>query len=264
MSGKKIIIIIVMFLSGVAATAGLRTFNSKETKDIENATKISGGMTVGSFLKDGQGDRAIYTGSISAVDPVSVKGENEKYIKVKLEIEREEEVYNEDKDKWETTKETVSKESDKCKDLLLDDVNVPLSKVHELPEEHETEKSGEKIYEYTYTPAVVEGTFYISSKDGKIESVKYFKSVDVAGETNKTNILAIGCIWRVLIVIALVIIVTDVKGRKLKKAKAERAAEKERREARKKEREAEGVKPMSRKEEREAFEKEVEEMNKNL
>jgi hypothetical protein len=67
MSGKKIIIIIVMFLSGVAATAGLRTFNSKETKDIENATKISGGMTVGSFLKDGQGDRAIYTGSISAV-----------------------------------------------------------------------------------------------------------------------------------------------------------------------------------------------------
>lgn len=237
MSGKKILVLILMLLAGVGATAGMNALNNRETQEIEGATKISGGMTVGGFLKDNQGDRAIYTGSISAVDPVSVNGEKEKYIKVKLEVEREEEVYNEDKDKWETTKETVYKETEKCKDLLLDDVNVPLSKVHELPEEHNEEKSGDKTYEYTYIPSVVEGTFYIKCKDGEIDSVKYYKSVDVAGENKKSNLLAIVFIWLILIVIGAVIIATDVKGRKRAKAKAERQAERERREELKKERE---------------------------
>lgn len=238
MSAKKILIVIVLFLLGIALTVGMRAFNKRETEDINSAIKISGGMTVGDFLKEQNGDRAVYTGNITAVNPVTLKDAKDKYIKIKLEVEREEEVYNEDKDKYETTRETVSKESEKCKELILDDVNVPLSKVHELPEEHETEKSGDKTYEYTYTPSVVEGTFYIKSKKGEIESVKYYKSVDVAGENNKTNIMAIVCIWLILIVIGAVIIVTDVKGRKRAKAKAERQAEKELREARKKEREA--------------------------
>ena len=131
---------------------------------------------------------------------------------------------------------------------MLDDVKIPLSKVHELPETYEKDRDGDEIYEYTYIPSVVEGTFYISSKDGTIESVKYFKSVDVAGETNKNNILAILCIWFVLIVIAVIIIVTDVKGRKVKKVKEKRTAEKEKREEHKKEREAEDVETMSTKE----------------
>nr|WP_316617984.1 hypothetical protein [uncultured Ruminococcus sp.] len=237
MSAKKILVVIVLFLLGMASTAGMRAFNKRETADIDSATKISGGMTVGSFLKGQEGERAIYTGSISAVDPVTVEDAKDKYIKIRLEVEREEEVYNEDKDKYETTRETVSIEEHDCEELLLDDVNVPFSKVHELPKEHETEKSGDKTYEYTYTPSVVEGTFYIKSKKGEIESVKYYKSVDVAGENNKTNIMAIVCIWLILILIGAVIIATDVKGRKRAKAKAERQAEKEQREASKKERE---------------------------
>ena len=214
MSTKRIIIVIVLFLLGVAATAGLRTFNKMETKDIESATKISGGMTVGSFLNQKEGDRAIYTGSISATDPVSLKGENGQYIKIKLDHERKERVYNNDEDKWETTRRTISKESEKCKELLLDDVKVPYSKVHSLPEEQETERSGDDEYIYTYTPAVVDGTFYIKCKDGDIESVKYFESVDVAGETSKTNTVAIVCVWLILIIISAVIIVTGVKGKK--------------------------------------------------
>lgn len=261
---RKIIIIIALFLVGVASTAGMREWNKRQTKEIESAVKISSGMTVGGFLSRKDGDRAIYTGSISAVDAVSLPDRDETYIKIEYEHEREERIYNEDEDRWEQTTETVSSRTEECKELLLDDVNIPYSKVSGLPKEHKTETSGDDIYKYTYIPSVVDGTFYIQSKDGKIELVTYYQSENVAAENEKTNNGAIGFIWLIIIVIVVIIIVMDAKKRKREKAIEKRKAAQAEREARKKEREAAGIKPMTRKEEREAFEKEIEEMNRNL
>ena len=192
---KRLIAAGIIAAVGVVLTIILLIAEKNVQSNIRSARVLHESMSVGQFLEQMDGDTAIYRGSISAVDGAKINGEDGEYIKIERLIEREREVFNSDKDRWETEYKKISDDKAHSKEIRIDDVTVKYSVFSGLPEDRNVEKEGDRRYTYTTIPYKVEGSFLIKSKDGSIASVKYFSSDDMEGETSDTYGIGIFLLW---------------------------------------------------------------------
>ena len=138
-------------------------------------------MSVAEFVDDTDNGAAIYTGAVTAVDPVTVKGEDGAYIMIRRKVEQERKIYNEEEDKYEYEDETLYDRSATCEKIDIDGVIASYDDFHSLPRKEEVYTEGAKDDQrkttYTYIPESVDGTFFIKVEDGEISSVEYYRSV---------------------------------------------------------------------------------------
>lgn len=211
---NRIIALIVVPVAGVALTLALGFAGNSRQNELKSATVLDT-TSVGEFLKQNDNDKAIYTGKIKAVDPVSIKEESGEYIQLHRTVERVEEVYDEEKDKYETKTKTISNDSANCDEIEIDDVVVKYSAFHGLPLYGETKTEGAKSNqlqtEFSYVPAELEGTFFLKCKNGEVSSAEYFKSTDVAGESSKAFSLARIIMWAIIIAIVIYLVYDIIK-----------------------------------------------------
>lgn len=206
---------------GLVLTVILGAVGKAKQGDIA-ATTVLDDMSVAEFIDDTNNGAAIYTGTATAVDPVTVKGEDGAYIMIRRKVEQEQKIYNEEEDKYEYEEETISDRSASCEEIEIDDAVVSYDDFHSLPREEEVYTEGADNNRmkttYTYIPESVDGTFFIKVKDGEISSVEYYKSEDVSKESSAGFGLAIVLIWLTVIVIEIILIVKIVKMNKAIKA----------------------------------------------
>ena len=191
----------IVFGIGIILTIIIRLIEGGKQSEIKSALILYGDTTVGQFVSQNDGDSAVYTGSISALDPASIKDVEGEYISVKEEIEVEDKVYNSDKNKYEKEFRTVSKDSAHCKDICIDDEIADYKVFSSLPEDYKQYRDGKYRYTYRTIPRVVEGSFLIKCKNGKITSIKYYESSDLQGETRDTFNTILILIWLCIIII---------------------------------------------------------------
>ncbi|MBR4759581.1 MAG: hypothetical protein IK078_05470 [Lachnospiraceae bacterium] len=218
---KRLIAAGIIAAVGVVLTIILLIAEKNVQSDIRSARILDDGTTVGQFLEQMDGDTAIYRGSISAVDGAQIYGEDGKYIKIERLIEREREVFNSDKNRWETEYKKISDDKAHSKEIRIDDVTAKYNVFSSLPEERNVEHDGDRRCTYTTIPFEVEGSFLIKSKDGSIASVKYFSSDDMEGETSDTYGIGIFFLWLLIIVIDgyLLYKYNQARGKRKKKQK---------------------------------------------
>ena len=171
--------------------------------------------SIGDFLAENGNGAAIYSGTIRAVDPVSIRQESGEYIMASRKVEQEETTYDKEKDKYETDTRTISDDYDYCHEIEIDDVTLPYKKFHSLPEYTNTSSEGARNNlrktTFSYTPSSLEGTFFLKCRNGGVASVQYYDSPDVAGENRKGFSMARLLICIAVIVIEAVIICSIVK-----------------------------------------------------
>ena len=217
---SKTIWAIVIPVIGIIITVLIGFAEKSKQGDIASATVLDS-QSVGDFLGENQNGGAIYTGTISAVDSASIRGEDGDYIYIHRKVENEREIYNEETEKYERETTTYSDDSDHCDEIMIDDVVAKYSVFHSLPQYSENHSDGAKsnkmITTYTYTPSSVEGTFFIKCKDGEISSAEYYKSADVAGESQKGFGVAKVLIWLAIIAIEIYLIVKIISAAKILK-----------------------------------------------
>ena len=198
--------------------------NSRQT-ELGSATKLDS-MSVGEFLAQNENGSAIYTGTIKAVDPVSIRQESGEYISLHRKVEQVEKIYDKEKDKYETDTKTISDKRGNCDEIEIDGVVVRYSSFHDLPSYEQTDSEGAdsnlRKTTFSYTPASVDGTFFLKCKNGEVYSVQYFKSEDIAGESKKAFDIARIIIWAVIIVIEIYLIYDIIKTSKAIKLRENR------------------------------------------
>lgn len=217
----RIIGIVVTAVIGLVLTVILGAVGKAKQGDIAAATVLDD-MSVADFVDDTGNGAAIYTGTVTAVEPVTVKGEDGAYIMIRRKVEQEQKIYNEEEDKYEYEEETISDRSASCEEIEIDDAVVSYDDFHSLPREEEVYTEGADNNRmkttYTYIPESVDGTFFIKIKDGEISSVEYYKSEDVSKESSAGFGLAIVLIWIAVIVIEIILIVKIIKMRDVVKS----------------------------------------------
>ncbi len=216
----KIVCAIVIPVVGIIITVLIGFAQKSRQSDIASATVLES-QSVGDFIDENDNGTAIYTGSIYAVDPVAVKGERDEYIEIRRKVEREEKIYNEETDKYETETTTMSNDSAHCDEIEIDDVTAKYSVFHSLPTKNETFSEGANSNKikttYSYVTAKVDGTFLIKVKDGEISSADYYESTDVAGESQKGFSIAKVLIWLLIAAIEIYMIVKIISATKILK-----------------------------------------------
>ncbi len=216
----RIIAAAVVPVIGIAISLAVGFAGKSKQDDISSATVLSG-QSVGQFIEENDNGSAIYTGTVTAVDPAGIRGESGDYIYIHRKIENEQKIYNDETGKYDTEKYTISDDSDSCDEITIDDVSASYNCFHSLPTYSEEHKDGADSNlmktSYSYTPASVPGTFFIKVKNGEISSVDYYKSADVAGESRKGFGLAKVLIWLIIIVIEILLIVKIIKTGKIVK-----------------------------------------------
>ena len=191
---------IILFLAG-----------DSSIEDIKKATRIEDGKTVGGFINAGDGSHAIYTGSVSAVDPVY--REDLGGIYYQYTVNETTEKWDSDEEKWIEKTKTVSDEKKHCRELQMDDVVIPYSVAKSLPVDMKHKKREDRDYYYKETPKTVDGTFLIEVKDGAVRSAKFYDSEDVAGKVKGAYSGWIVFIWIVGGVVMIVMLVQLNKGK---------------------------------------------------
>lgn len=198
----RLTIAIVLPAVGLILTVILGLVSSNRQGEIGSAT-ILDDMSVGEFLDNTYDGSAIYTGTIYAEDPVTVKWDEGNYIMMRRTIEQEERVPGEEDGKYTFETTTVSDKSKHCERIVIDDVTVDYDAFRDLPkhEDVDTQGSGDikNITKYTYISDGVDGTFYIKCKDGDIKSIEYYLGEDVAGQNSRMFGLAIVLIWLIIL-----------------------------------------------------------------
>ena len=211
---SKIIALIVLPLVGVALTLLLGALGKSRQTELESATVLDG-VSIGEFLAQNGNGTAVYTGTIKAVDPAVSSDEGGEYIKYRRTVEQVEKIRDEENDKYDTVTTTLSDDMDHCSEIKIDDVIVDYSAFHELPSYADTKTEGASSNqfktEFSYTPAQVDGTFYLKCKDGKVSSAQYFASDDIAGENKSSFNLARIIIWLLVIAIDIFLVVDVIK-----------------------------------------------------
>lgn len=219
---NKIVWVIVLPVAAFVISLIIGAAGMSKQSEIADATVLDG-MTLGDFLeKEGNGN-VIYTGTAVASDPVTVKGEDGEYIMIRKKVEQIQKVRNEQEDKYEEETTEISDRSAHCEDIELDDMIIVYDAFHSLPTttEHYSEgpDNNEFRTEYTYIPASISGTFYIKCSNGDVDSIDYYESEDVGGQSKSRFGLALVLIWLAVITIDIVMIVKIVKlGKVLKGA----------------------------------------------
>ncbi len=212
----RIIGAVITAVIGLALTVILGAVGKAKQGEIASASVLDD-MSVAEFVDDTDNGAAIYIGTVTAVDPVTVKGEDGAYIMIRRKVEQERKIYNEEEDKYEYEEETLSDRSASCEEIEIDDAVVSYDDFHSLPREEEVYTEGADNNRmkttYTYIPESVDGTFFIKVKDGEISSVEYYRSEDVSKESSAGFGLAIVLIWIAVIVIEIILIVKIVKMR---------------------------------------------------
>ena len=211
---SKIIWAIVLPVIAIVLTLIIGAVGAAKQGDIADATVLDD-MTIGDFLdKEGSG-AAIYTGTASAVDPVTLKDEDGEYIMIRKRVEQIQKVRNEEDDKYEEETTELYDSSEHCEEIELDDMIIVYDVFHSLPKETERYSEGpdtnEFRTEYTYIPASVDGTFYIKCSNGDVDSIDYYESEDVGQQSKSRFGLAIVLIWLAVIIIDVIMIVKIVK-----------------------------------------------------
>ena len=211
---SKIIALVVLPLAGVVLTLLLGVIGKSRQTELESATVLDQ-MSVGEFLAQNKNGTAVYTGSIKAVDPVISSEEGGEYIRYRRTIEHVEKIYDEENDKYDTYTTTISDDSDQCNEIEIDDVVIPYSSFHDLPSYTDTESEGASSNqfrtEFSYVPSIVDGTFFLKCKDGKVSSADYFKSADIAGESKSAFNVARIIIWLLVIAVEIFLVFDVIK-----------------------------------------------------
>ena len=212
----RIIGAVITAVIGLALTVILGAVGKAKQGEIASASVLDD-MSVAEFVDDTDNGAAIYTGTVTAVDPVTVKGEDGAYIMIRRKVEQERKIYDEEEDKYEYEYETLSDRSATCEKIDIDEVIASYDDFHSLPRKEEVYTEGAKDDQrkttYTYIPESVDGTFFIKVEDGEISSVEYYRSEDVSKESSAGFGLAIVLIWIAVIVIEIILIVKIVKMR---------------------------------------------------
>ncbi len=220
---SKIIWAVVLPVVAIIITLLIGVAEKSKQSDIAAATVLDS-QSVGEFLEENENGTAIYTGVISAVDPVSVKGDDGEYMMIRVKVEQEQKIYDEDADKYVTETTTLSNRSAECDEIEIDDVTADYSVFHSLPQESnsysEGANSNKRKTTVTFIDPTVEGTFLIKCKNGEISSAEYYKTTDVAGESQKGFGIAIVLIWLVIIAIEIFLIVKIISSSKILKNRA--------------------------------------------
>lgn len=211
---SRIVFLAVVPVVGVALTLVLGFVGDSRQNELKSATVLDK-KTVGEFLDEEQNGKAIYTGTIKAVDPVSIREENGEYIELRRTVERVEKTYDEEEDKYDTKTETISNDMDHCDEIEMDDVVVKYTAFHGLPTYGDTKTEGADSNQlktkFSYVPSKVEGTFFLKCKNGEVSSAQYFESTDIAGESKKGFNLARIIIWVLLIAIEVFLVYDIIK-----------------------------------------------------
>ena len=214
---SKIIFLIVVPVIGVLISLLLGTIGKNVQNEIASAT-VLGSMSISDFIEKNENGSAIYTGTIKAVDPVSSMAEDGEYIDLKRKVEKEEKVYDEKADKYETNTRTISDERDNCSEIEIDGVVVPYSAFHDLPSYSKNTSEGAAgnltKTTFSYTPSQVDGTFFLKCENGKISSARYYETADVAGESKKGFGMAKIIIWIIVIVIEIILVFGIIRSSK--------------------------------------------------
>ena len=206
---SKIIALIIVPVIGAALTLLIGTIGNNRQNEIASATVLEN-RSVGDFLGQNDSASAIYTGTVKAVDPVSIIEEHGEYISLHRKVEREEKIYDKDSDKYDTKTKVISDDNDHCSEIEMDDVVIPYSFFHNLPSFSDTRSEGAASNltktTFTYTPSEIEGTFFLQCEKGKVTSAQYYGSEDVAGESKRGFVIAKVIIWIIIIGIVIYLI----------------------------------------------------------
>ncbi len=216
----KVILAVVIPVVGIILTVLIGFAQKSKASDLASATVLDS-QSISEFLNENPDGSAIYTGTISAVRPVSVRGEDGEYIMISRKIERETKEYDEESQKYVRDTQTISDDSDHCDEIEIDDITLPYSKFSDLPRSSDTYSDGadsNKIKTtYSYIPASIDGTFFLKCKGGDVDSAEYYASRDVAGESQKGFGAATAFMWLAIIVIEIVLIVKIISVSKILK-----------------------------------------------
>ena len=86
---------------------------------------------------------------------------------------------------------------------------------HGLPLYEDTQSEGAdsnlRKTTFSYIPASVDGTFFLKCKNGEVNSVQYFESEDIAGESKKAFDMARIIIWAVIVAIEIYLVYSIIK-----------------------------------------------------
>lgn len=207
---SKIICAAVLPVIAIVITILIGFAEKSKQGDIASA-KVLDSMSVGEFLEDNENGTAIYTGQIRAVDPVSVKGIDGEYMMISVKIEQEQKYYDDEAEKYVTDTTTLRNDYDNCDEVEIDDVVASYSVFHSLPQNNKTHSEGansnKRKTTVTSISRIVEGTFLLKCKNGEISSAEYYKSTDVAGESQKGFTIAKVLIWLLIAAIEIYMIV---------------------------------------------------------
>lgn len=210
----RIIWAIILPVVGVVLSVAIGFAGKSKQGEIASATVLDT-QSVGEFLNENGNGTAVYTGTASAADPVSLRDEDGEYIRISRKIEEEFKVRDNETDKVDTETNLVSDDFECCDEITLDDVTIPYSVFHDLPSGTDTNNDKRGDYNikttYSFIPASVDGTFLIKAASGEIVSAEYYKSNDIAGESSKVFSLAIVLIWIVIIAIEVFLIIKTVR-----------------------------------------------------
>ncbi|ETP73826.1 hypothetical protein UYO_0080 [Lachnospiraceae bacterium JC7] len=213
---SKFVSLIALPIIGVALTLFLGLLGDTRQNELATATVLDS-MSIGEFLKKNWNGSAIYTGTIKAVDPVSIIEESGEYIELRRTVERIEKIT--EKDKTETQTSTISDDSLSCDEISIDDVIAPYRIFHDLPSYGNTSSEGPDSNlvktDFSYVPSTVEGTFFLKCKDGVINSAQYFKSTDVAGESQNAFTLGRTLLWIIIVGLEIYFIFDIIKTTKI-------------------------------------------------
>ena len=211
---SKIISLAVVPVIGIVLTIIISAVGSSRQSELSSATVLDT-MSVGEFLAQNGNGSAIYNGTIRAVNPVSIRQEGGEYIYIRRTVEQVQKIYDKESDKYETQTNTISDDRENCQEIEIDDVVVSYSSVHSLPSYGQTDYEGPNSNQFkidvSYTPATIDGTFFIKCKDGEVSSVQYFESADVSGESKRAFDIAKIIIWIFIIAIEIYLVVDVIK-----------------------------------------------------
>lgn len=199
-------IIICAIIIGIIGTHFINNKGNTDKQNVEHARQINDSLHISEFLKQMDGDYAIYTGKITADKPVTMNGLDGQFMYVNRKIEEKYKTYNDDTDEWETKWRTISNDTNKSDTVSIDDVSISYNVFSNLPKNSYNDRHYDEKWSFNYINTELNGTFFIKGVKGEIKSVKYYSSSDVLNQVDHATKSYTAILWGALIVICGVII----------------------------------------------------------